>query len=98
MPLPKGLSLDDLYLDSPDLICFNLIVLTAVWPGLYSASGEYAYNKTLLRAGQLSEAIRLAAHTLGLPFRTIEEYDDQMLLRVLDIDPETESALMMIAI
>lgn len=95
--MPRDLPLKDLVKQPPDLLFSSLIVFTAVWKRSSAKYGDFTYTPALLEAGHMSENILLVSTALGLKTRPMAGFDDDLLISLLDLDPEDEQPVHTIA-
>jgi SagB-type dehydrogenase family enzyme len=67
-----------------------LIVFTSVWKRSSAKYGDLSYQHALLEAGHMSENILLLATALNLQTRPYAGFNDDEIIRLLDIDEELE--------
>ena len=60
--------------------------------------GDFAYTHALLEAGHMSENILLVATALDLLCRPMAGFNDELIPKLLDLDPEEEQPILTIMI
>ncbi len=73
------------------------MVFTSVWGRSTPKYGEHAYSLALLEAGHMSQNALLVAHALGISARPLGGYFDDELTALLDIEPDREQPVHVIA-
>jgi SagB-type dehydrogenase family enzyme len=67
-----------------------LIIFTSVWKRSSAKYGDLSYQHALLEAGHMSQNVLLTATALELESRPYAGFDDEGVIRLLDIDEELE--------
>lgn len=96
--LPKQFSIKELYRVPETLYFSAFLVFTSVWQRSSAKYGELAYSHGLVEAGHMSQNILLVATALGLESRPIAGFNDELIIRELDLDPEEEQPVHCIAL
>lgn len=91
--LPPDFSLDTLARKPSDLDRSALVVFTGVWERSSSKYGDLAYIHTLIEAGHMSQNILLVATSLGIQARPYAGFNDEHLIRLLDLDSSDEQPI-----
>lgn len=88
--LPVNIDLKSLVKKPRELHFQTLIILTSVWKRSSAKYGDFTYTLALLEAGHMSENILLTATAVGLSARPMAGFDDDLIVKLLDIDPTEE--------
>jgi SagB-type dehydrogenase family enzyme len=96
--LPTDLDLKEFDRMPKDLFFSAFIIFTSVWKRSAAKYGDLAYSHGLLEAGHMSENILLTATALGLLSRPIAGFNDELIIRQLDLEPRDEQAVHGIAL
>jgi SagB-type dehydrogenase family enzyme len=70
-----------------------LIVFTSVWHRTTSKYGEFGYYLAMLEAGHMAQNILLTATALNIRARPVGGFDDNTIVRLLDIDGREEQPI-----
>lgn len=66
------------------------LVFSAVWQRSSSTYGDLAYSHSLIEAGHMAQNILLVATSLNLKGRPVAGFNDDLLIKVLDLDQTKE--------
>ena len=75
---------------NPDGLFSTIIIFTSVWQRSSAKYGNFTYILALLEAGHMSENILLASTALGLSTRPMAGFDDDSVIKLLDLDAANE--------
>lgn len=96
--LPHTTIVQNLYRNSPGIFGSNLIVLTALWGRSSQALGDYSLITTLLEIGHATQNILLAAAALDIPAREMISFNDEEIVRILDLDSDIEQPVSIVVL
>jgi SagB-type dehydrogenase family enzyme len=88
--LPTTIDMKDLARYPKDLFFSSLIVFTAVWERSSAKYGDLSYQHSLLEAGHMSQNVLLVGNALNVQTRPMAGFDDDLLVSLLDLDPQEE--------
>lgn len=88
--LPPNVVVKDLVKRPDDLLFSSVLIFTSVWKRSSAKYGDFTYTVAMLEAGHMSENVLLTATALGLKSRPMAGFDDDLIVSLLDLDPEEE--------
>lgn len=91
--LPQGFDMKELVRKPESLRFSSLLVFTSVWARSSAKYGDLSYAHALLEAGHMSENMLLMGAALGLCLRPMAGFNDDLLVRLLDLDEEMEQPI-----
>lgn len=96
--LPPDLQIKGLVPARKELLFSSLIVFTSCWKRSSAKYGNLAYIHALLEAGHMSQNILLASTALQIKSRPMAGFSDDLILELLDLDPEQEQPVLTIVV